>query len=607
MKNLIFIVIDSLRNDFSDYIFTCKEDHIRLNKLYTHSPETLLSCGTFLTGLYPNIHGSGSLYFRGRNIITIYDYIGPTHELFMQVGYRPFGHSFSHSEYCERFGLCEDGSLLTMNPDYSPTLDFISNNSQKTFMVYNHFFALRAMTGYTGEDKLDMYIKLHERIEIELTKLYDLLLALDLLRNTLVVITSDHGISIRWLDKRTDSPDEYSTNRSRHNEVINIPLFIYGCDIPSATIDIPVRQIDIFPSILNLLGIELKHGVSGEAIDFNDVKEKPIFVFPTPASSKKVIQYKSWKLVFDDQGKSLYNLDLNPGEKQIFNDIDVEKELFDLDDNIFANSDLTFFDIIFKYTGWIRLDDNWAIMSKRFSKLKIDDYEKLSETYDNIEGVRNTQYIEDIVFMLNPIGKEDHILDIGIGTGIVSKALINYTKNLHGVDISPFMMRKVGPNISTRIGFASILPFHDNIFDIVFSRQLFHNLVKDIDRAISEVKRVLKPGGKFLMAEFIPPDDGFENEWNSLRIKKEERLFSSFAAMKDLFKKYGFKNIKSFRSYFRSDLRNWIDNMQLVDSDEFFERHKSLLNKDYGKLCNMEFKDNNIVFDMHYGIVIGEN
>jgi len=76
--------------------------------------------------------------------------------------------------------------------------------------------------------------------------------------------------------------------------------------------------------------------------------------------------------------------------------------------------------------------------------------------------------------------------------------------------------------------------------------------------------------------------------------------------MKDLFKEYEFNNITSFRSHLRSDLRNWVDNMQLTDSDKLFETYELLANENYGKLCDMQIDGDNIFFDMHYGIVTGE-
>ena len=51
-------------------------------------------------------------------------------------------------------------------------------------------------------------------------------------------------------------------------------------------------------------------------------------------------------------------------------------------------------------------------------------------------------------------------------------------------------------------GSAEEIPFSDSTFDVVISNGVF-NLVVDKVKALSEVYRVLKPGGRFMLADQI--------------------------------------------------------------------------------------------------------
>lgn len=84
------------------------------------------------------------------------------------------------------------------------------------------------------------------------------------------------------------------------------------------------------------------------------------------------------------------------------------------------------------------------------------------------------------------------ILDVGCGTGIISELYPNL--DIIGIDISEGMLRF---NKRRWIkASAEAIPFEDESFDMVICRSLLHHL-PDAEKGLTEIRRVLKPGGIF--------------------------------------------------------------------------------------------------------------
>lgn len=62
---------------------------------------------------------------------------------------------------------------------------------------------------------------------------------------------------------------------------------------------------------------------------------------------------------------------------------------------------------------------------------------------------------------------------------------------------------KAGSNVDFQVGLIEDIPFPDETFDLVTSSLVLHHLPADLKRVgIAEVRRVLKPGGRFLVMDF---------------------------------------------------------------------------------------------------------
>ncbi len=101
-------------------------------------------------------------------------------------------------------------------------------------------------------------------------------------------------------------------------------------------------------------------------------------------------------------------------------------------------------------------------------------------------------------------GKNRQVLDVGCGTGIVTAAMASLGHRVTAVDLCSNMIGKTKENLQT-LGLgadlicspADILPFEDNTFDVVVSRNLIWALPEP-EKTLREWRRVLRPAGMLL-------------------------------------------------------------------------------------------------------------
>lgn len=100
-------------------------------------------------------------------------------------------------------------------------------------------------------------------------------------------------------------------------------------------------------------------------------------------------------------------------------------------------------------------------------------------------------------------------LDVGAGRGIASYSMIKAGFEVFALepDNGSFIGRGAIANLNKHMskkikivdGYTENLPFEDNYFDIIFGRAVLHHM-SDLPKAMSELSRVLKPGGLIVAA-----------------------------------------------------------------------------------------------------------
>lgn len=159
--------------------------------------------------------------------------------------------------------------------------------------------------------------------------------------------------------------------------------------------------------------------------------------------------------------------------------------------------------------------------------------------------------------------KANHkILDVGGGTGDISFLMYNASKgaDITVSDINPEML-EVGKGRAADRGLlgklqwqvinAEEVPFEDNTFDIYTIAFALRN-VTEMDKALAEAYRVLKPGGRFFCLEFSKP---------------------TFEPLQKIYDKFSFKIIPEIGAFVANDRDSY---QYLVESIRQFPHQQGL-------------------------------
>jgi len=381
MKNVILLTVDALRKDtlgcygnkdkLTPFVDSLQDKCIRFTKMQSIGPYTQASFPGILTSSYYFEYGRGKKLSPKRTLIS---------EVLKKFGITTAG--FHSNPYLsDFFGWNRGWDVFydSMDVDVTSEIPYIKGDeinkkvgewlsSYIKGKEYNPFFLwlhyMDVHEPYVPErkyiDMVDPSINLSqnemfnlfkdivlkrdvsdERTVKLLKKLYDahvretddyikkffnILEKLNLLRDSIIIITSDHGDEF-------GEHNGLSHDGKMYSELIDIPLLIYGYDKDKGEIcDTLVSNVDIPPTIVHLFGIELvknfegyslfpfenypKKGCFGEAIGKIGQKEKdtdkPVYFYRE--SDLKIIYRKSSNIW------EMYNLKKDP--KEVNNIID---------------------------------------------------------------------------------------------------------------------------------------------------------------------------------------------------------------------------------------------------------------------------------------------
>ena len=271
--NVLLITIDTIRPDrlscySTKYLKTPGIDALAakgavFDRAVAHNPTTLPSHANILLGTTPLYHGvhDNSKFRVAEGFLTLAEYLkGKGYPTAAFIGAFPLDSRFGLSQ---GFDVYDDSYPSESSTAFSlaerkaekvveAALGWLERQSSKWF-AWVHLWDPHTLylppEPFKSQFKDDPYSGEVAYTDSELGKIFDYLESSDMLENTLVILTGDHGESLGEHGELTHSYFAY-------NSTLWVPLIMTGPGIKAGRIDEYVAHIDIFPTVCDILGIE---------------------------------------------------------------------------------------------------------------------------------------------------------------------------------------------------------------------------------------------------------------------------------------------------------------------------------------------------------------
>lgn len=362
-KNIIFICIDGGRADRAlDSKVIQKfqnSDSVFFSEVITYAPYTNSALHALISGSYGNRNGCFSYWhshkFQHSKFKTIIDYL---HE----NGYYtcvdvPSDLIMPKKNYDEYY--ISDESEINLKNHHSELLEKmkIKNQENQSFFLHLHYSGihngirdsvLKKYTNFSEEffnDKKhneERYDKLFNDAEQYIDFIETKLNQLKLLENSIIVIFSDHGMSLG------EKFGERAYGALCYDSTIKSFMLYFCKGLNSRKVSQQIRSVDLMPTILEHIGINLDckyESIDGQSffplLSGSKMKENYAYTetgnpldtkMPPKKPNTKSIRTSEWKLIVNEynDSKELYNLKSDPLEENnlINRDLQIESELW---------------------------------------------------------------------------------------------------------------------------------------------------------------------------------------------------------------------------------------------------------------------------------------
>lgn len=232
-----------------------------------------------------------------------------------------------------------------------------------------------------------------------------------------------------------------------------------------------------------------------------------------------------------------------------------------------------------------------------------EQFSKRAETYNISANWITSRELHDAHTELagKPYGKA---LECCCGTCEVGKAFHAKGWQINGIDITQEMMQAGGPGYQVIQGSVENMPFADNSYDLVVLRQAL--FLFDSMAGLKEIRRVLKPGGSFILSQTVPFSEADEPWLKHIHQAKQAQLLNFFtrADLERMLLAAGFNINETKTLSVRENITHWMKYAPEQSNEKKQEICDLVSNspEEYHKTRNVEVINNEVFEDWFWVI-----
>jgi ubiquinone/menaquinone biosynthesis C-methylase UbiE len=161
------------------------------------------------------------------------------------------------------------------------------------------------------------------------------------------------------------------------------------------------------------------------------------------------------------------------------------------------------------------------VTSSTPSTVLVDAWDDRAASYDNSVLHRDGPSLQRLVTLARPI-KPDRCLDIGTGAGHTASRLAQFSDEVIGLNSSREMVLKASQSYGHISGLtfvqanAATTDLPNDYFDVITARHTLHHH-QDLDATLKEVLRILRPGGRLVIADEVTPNPSVDDWYDTLQ------------------------------------------------------------------------------------------
>ena len=160
-------------------------------------------------------------------------------------------------------------------------------------------------------------------------------------------------------------------------------------------------------------------------------------------------------------------------------------------------------------------------------------FDQVAQQWDTMRQSLFAEPVRERAYAMAGVQAGKTAVDVGAGTGFIAEGLVARGVHVIAIDQSEAMLaemqKRFGAAIDYRLGGADALPVQDESVDYAFANMYLHH-VDEPPRAIKEMARMLRPGGKLVITDL--DEHAFEflrteqfDRWMGFKREDVERWF----------------------------------------------------------------------------------